>query len=368
MKVLMITNCDILSTNNIGVFNKLYGQAKAFVSQNCNLDFYYNKSYMLVKENINNYKKIFIRPKNSEDKYEIILNEIKRTKYNIIYIRYSVSDYYLLKFLYNVKLVSSDAKIILDFPTYPYDNELKNSSIKLSVDRKLRLELYKYVDLGICYNNVNKIFSIPVINIGNGVSVNKIKIKDKNINKINNDLRLIAVANISFWHGFDRIINELNKYYSSNPNYIVNLTIVGDGDELNNLVQLVKKNNLQKYVKFKGAQKGTNLDKLFNESDIAIGSLGMKRNNLKDGSTLKLREYCSRGIPFIYGYNDNDFNEKFKYALKVPNDESYIDIKSLINFYESIKNDEFIIENMREYAEQNLSWENKVKKILELIK
>ncbi|ENK1242703.1 glycosyltransferase [Clostridium botulinum] len=365
MKVAVVANCDILSEDNLGVFKKMYGQIQAFLYYGNEIDFFYNKSYMLIKEDINEKTNETIRPCNSEDRYCKLIKYIKEKEYNLIYMRYPMSDYYFLKFLYNIKLINKNIKIVIDFPTYPYENEIKDNVDFLSIDIYFRKLLYNYVDFGICYNNVSKIFNIPVYNIGNGIDISTIK-KKTHIEKINEkEINLIGVANLSFWHGYDRIINGIKNYYNNGGNYTINFYVVGIGNELANLINIVEKNALKEYVKFLGVKKGNELDEIFNLCDIGVGSLGMYRKGLIDGSELKNREYCSRGIPFIFAYNDKDFPKNFKYAMKVKNDNSNIDINSIIKFYEELKTDNDVIYNMRSYAEKNLTWKKKMGIVLE---
>lgn len=73
-------------------------------------------------------------------------------------------------------------------------------------------------------------------------------------------------------------------------------------------------------------------------------------------------EYCAREIPFVYAYNDLDFNN-FKYSLKIENDK-ISNIEKVIEFYDSIKNGNYI-EEMRKYAEENLTWNKKMKPVIE---
>ena len=52
--------------------------------------------------------------------------------------------------------------------------------------------------------------------------------------------------------------------------------------------------------------------------------------------------------------------------LKVPADESPVDIEQILRLYDRIKEKEFVKE-MREYAEKNLSWEVKLKPVIDEI-
>ncbi|WP_434290094.1 glycosyltransferase [Clostridium botulinum] len=365
MKVAVITNCNVLDRTNLGVFKKIYGQIKAFLSYGFDANFFYKKSYILVKEDINIRKVSYMRPNCTEEMYNYILKNIKDIKYDLIYIRYPMSDYFFLSFLRNIKLINNNIKVILDFPTYPYDKEIINDKRMLNIDIYFRKLLNEFVDMGICYNNVNYIYDIPVCNIGNGIDVKNIN-KKNNIRKITDkEINLIAVANISFWHGYDRLIKGLAEYYKKEHIYKIKFNIIGDGNEIRTLMDIVENENSNTYVKFLGVKKGKELDEIFNSCDIGVGSLGMYRKGLIDGSELKNREYCSRGLPFIFAYDDKDFQQNFKYCMKVNNDNSNIDINSIIEFYEDLKTDNNVIDNMRRYAEENLTWEKKMMSILE---
>ena len=101
---------------------------------------------------------------------------------------------------------------------------------------------------------------------------------------------------------------------------------------------------------------------------MAIGSLGFQRSRLEKGSTLKAREYCARGIPFLIAYDDPDFPESFPFVFRVPLDESPIDIDKVIQWYEnlSMKHPDFSAQ-MRKYAEENLSWDAKMRPVINRI-
>jgi len=245
------------------------------------------------------------------------------------------------------------------------ENYLKKK-LKLFVYKILEKKLFDYFHLIIEYAPEKKIldkYKNKIIMINNGLDLNSIKIKKAKNNK--KSINIISVANNSKWHGYDRIIKGLYEYYKNNPEKEVFYHCVGEGSELENLKILTKELNLEKYVIFHGTKTGEELDEIVNKSDIAIGSLGMHRIDLKYASTLKLREYCARGIPFIYAYNDFDFNN-FKYSMKIDSNEKPVNINEVIEFYNSIKNEHYI-EEMRQYAEDNLTWDAKMKPVIEKI-
>lgn len=156
------------------------------------------------------------------------------------------------------------------------------------------------------------------------------------------------------------------EYYKNNPKEIIKFHIVGDGDKevVNNLKKLVKENKLEDYVTFYGYKSGKKLDDIYNDSDIAIGSLGFFRTGDIMGSTLKVREYCARGIPFIIGYKDISLNKELKFYYEVSNDETLLDLNKILEWYENLN---VKSEEIRKFAIENLSWDKQIKIILENI-
>ena len=98
---------------------------------------------------------------------------------------------------------------------------------------------------------------------------------------------------------------------------------------------LVQENQLQENVIFHGPLFGDDLNIIFNNSQIGIGSLARHRSDITHLRSLKNREYAARGIPFIYSEIDDDF-ENSPYIMKVTADESPIDISKVISFYNSV--------------------------------
>lgn len=266
--------------------------------------------------------------------FQCILSYIKENRIGYIYVRYIQFASFSINRLFK-KFRCRNIKILLEIPTYPYDSEFKGFKMGLLLiwEKMWRKVLAKYLDYIVTYTQLDTIWGKPTIKIKNGVDFSKIKVREKN-SPITNNVELIAVAGISFWHGFDRIIEGLYLYYQNRKDTInVHLNIVGKGDinVYNSLVNLVDKYKLTKHVDFCGNQFGEALDVLFETADIAIGCLGCHRKNVKEVSSLKNVEYAARGIPFIYSEINRDF-DNMVYIKKEPADDSPINIEELINW------------------------------------
>jgi len=80
-------------------------------------------------------------------------------------------------------------------------------------------------------------------------------------------------------------------------------------------------------------------------------------------SELKCREYCSRGIPYIIACDDSDFPDDFPYILRLPHDDSPIDMDQILPFVSSICQAHNHPQKMRLYAKDTLDWSVKMKKL-----
>jgi glycosyltransferase involved in cell wall biosynthesis len=152
------------------------------------------------------------------------------------------------------------------------------------------------------------------------------------------------------------MIKGLNNYYNGRFEKKVYIHFVGYIDESNRYKKMVEQYHLSEYIIFHGALFGEALTDIFNESDIAISSLGFHRSGIYLSSALKSREYLARGIPIVSSTRIDILPSEFKYCLYIPEDESPIDIKKIIEFYQNIltlQKKSVIISEIRQFAEKN---------------
>ena len=147
------------------------------------------------------------------------------------------------------------------------------------------------------------------------------------------------------------------------------LSIVGDGPAANGLRALTRDLDLEDAVRFHGMHSGVELDALFANSDLALGSLGMHRIDLHRSSSLKAREYCARGIPFVLASDDPDFAEGVPFVYRVAADESPIDVAAVVDFIDKLRerSPEYMME-MRRYAEKRLTWKAKLEPVVRYLR
>lgn len=200
--------------------------------------------------------------------------------------------------------------------------------------------------------------------VGNGFDVGTVTINNPIGGEFDRPvLRLTCVANVSVWHGLDRVIRGLERYGRDD----VYLNIVGEGPEINNLKALAHECGVAGLVRFHGFQKGEALDDILGRTDLGIANLGTFRKRLRYTSPLKSREYCARGIPFVYSGIDEDFVD-FPYALSIPGNAKPVNIDELWAFHARVNAVDGFRLAMAEYAGKNLTWDAKMAVVAGFIK
>ncbi len=359
--MLYVTYCDLSRANLMGIRKKVIAQISAF-EKNIERIFYTCYAGQMIYL-MDGEKLVEKEAAATRKDCNLILNHWI-DQYNItrVYIRYNLTDKYFLYFLKSLK--EKKVKTVLEIPTYPYDGELSNNYTKME-DAYYRKQLKEYVDRIATYTNDRDIWGISCINLKNGIDVENIPVSTRK--KEQKIINLIAVSSMAPWHGYERILEGMHQYYQGDGTYKIILRFVGEGKEENYYKSLTEKYNLQSFVIFCGKMLGKELDEKFELSDIAVGSLGMYKTGIFEGNPIKGAEYCARGIPFIYGYNDTRFAQNQEFAMQVSNDEQAVSMKVVIDFYERIVSKQGYQKIMRDYAVKCLTWEGIMKPVIDYL-
>lgn len=287
---------------------------------------------------------------------------------DFVFIRKNIFDGTYLKLLKAMKLANPNLKIIVEIPTYPYFQEWNRIIDKPLIWKEKRVirivASEKLVDYYLTLTDDFEIFGVPTIKFDNCIEVDEYAQK-KHFQK-SNETHLLGVALLASWHGFDRVIKGLSEYYSNSINSTkVYFHIVGEGPELPKLKNLVKQCKLEQFVLFEGKQHGNKLDVFFDNANIGVGSLGIYRKGLKSARSLKNREYCARGIPFIKAGGDAVF-DNYEYCLSFENNDTPIDIAKIVGWSNKLDFNN-AAHSMRDYAIHNFDWGRYIQDILKKI-
>ena len=263
---------------------------------------------------------------------------------------------------------------VTEIPTYPYDQEFDGYTLKqridLRIDQMFRYRLYQQMDGVVTFSDAEEIFGQRTIRISNGVDFDSIPLQVSSETSYD-PLHLIGVAEVHYWHGYDRLVAGLGEYYKNlkgkrdvyfhivggvHPAYMAGI------EQAPGFQPLLDQYGIADKVIFHGALFGQELDKVFNQCQFAIGSLARHRSGITVIKTLKNREYATRGIPFIYSEQDSDFDHQ-PYVLKAPADESPISIQSILDFM-----DQFSMKpaDIRQTVE-HLTWKIQMQKVVDCI-
>lgn len=357
-----------------GISKKIHYQVKAF--RECGLDV---RTCWL--DDTDNHKRRMIDDRAIADYGSGIKGKIlKRTEFDSIvrYVEKEQIEFIYVRYVHNAspftirlmrRLKKTGARIVMEIPTYPYDQEYKGLPMGyqriLLMDKCFRQRLARYVDKIVTFSDYDTIWQRPTIRISNGIDFDAIPLKGKK-NDTSHSMQLIAVATMHPWHGFDRAIAGMAEYYRKHTDendYKVYLDIVGFGvpELVDSYKAEVARHQLESYVIFHSALYGKELDEVFERADMGIGSLARHRSGIDKIKTLKNREYAARGIPFVYSETDDDFEHQ-PYILKAaPNDEP-IDIEEIVRFYRSLHVEPLRI---RQSIEQTLSWKSQMQIVVD---
>lgn len=282
MNVLFIST--VRSDFYIGVYKKIKYQVLGFKQNNSSVDLVYckDKNYYLNDEIIGGF---WISSLRALSLFRLLI-KFNLKKYDVLYVRYiypSILTYLLIK----LAIVRGfKGKVLVEIPSYPYEGEYSGSvlsKIVLRVDKYFARFLKKVVNKIVTYSEDSDIFEIPCVNIFNGIP--EIESSEFSKKRAEKDIVITSVANYSFWHGVDRILNSMNEYRIEN----LKLNIVGFGVEINRLKEIVNNSSyLSNCVSFLGAKYDKELHEIYKNTDIALGCLGNHRKGIHTIQALKI--------------------------------------------------------------------------------
>lgn len=375
MKVLYISVADSYN-NSSGIQKKINHQIKAlhklkvdidaFVVTKTNHNLPLNNTdidtnyvrYMPI--NMKTYPKLLNRNNPIAFKYYIEkkcyqkMNEIVQYYENLdlIYLRNLRGSPYLLQF---AKKYSD--KIIIEHQS-KYLDEFKKSGklLRYLLELLYKPFIYKYIRGCVCVTKEIEDYHSKWFNrmhiftkvITNCFEVASVKIR-KTPHYDNLNIRILFVGDIKYWHGVDRVINGLHHYSGDKT---IKLYIIGDGEYKQTLINIVDDLRMADYVFFIDPKNSVDLDFYFDTCHVAIGSLAAHRKNMYQTSALKIREYLSRGMPFLVSDIDEDLENKEiePFYLKVSPDDNPIKINEVIKFVEEVNIIEDHPNRIRSYA------------------
>ena len=357
--------------DNSGVSKKISGQIKGLREHGVQVSYILRRDdgYWLADEN-----GAVARLSNSAESYSYkIKNQISRSLAEH-YRRRELPD---LLFIRGTRLFGgcgeliramkkNGKKVVVEIPTVLrlIDQHEPRAFVTQVIDDLFLWVLARYIDAYVIESRETKLYGVRTIRIQNGIDAESVKMLAPVTHE---GVHMLAVALMAPWHGYERIIEGLREYYAKaeQPRKVY-LDLVGQGEETQRYKTLAEEYGLMEYVLFHGVKRGEELDAIYDRCDLGLGSFGMYKINLRSGNTLKLKEYCAKGMPFVYACYEEAFGKEPRFCLLVENDGTSVDIANVLAFYDGIRDDlDSVRTEMRKYAEQNLSWRKEMQHVLE---
>lgn len=328
-------------SDHSGITKKIRGQVKGLEENNHSVDLAYyemyeddSKGWVVAGQKVASLGKGVLGKLRKRIDFGDFQRYIIAQAYDLIYIRsYHNANPFTIDFVRGLR--KNKSKVVIEIPTYPYDEEYQSLSVmpELYMDKLFRKELMRQVDAVVTFSNDSEIFGQRAIQISNGIDFDHVPLR--HVSTVERKaIHLLGVAEIHYWHGFDRMVKGLGEYLLAHPTEDIFFHIVGEysgSREREEIEREIAKYGLQKRVILHGALFGDQLNQIFDDCDFAIGSLGRHRTGIAQMRSLKNREYAARGIPFAYAESDPDFDHQ-PYIVKYAPDETLIDVGEIINY------------------------------------
>lgn len=264
----------------------------------------------------------------------------------------------------------SGAKFLFEYPTYPAETE-KSMGLLRKIYSLLADRLRKTVDsladgfVLIGEDAGGSYHGKPAVNISNGIDLDVIPPRNRKPDP--DAVHILALASMSYWHGYDRLIRSLAQYRGSQK-VMIHMVGGNDGGCIPEWKALTEELGLTDKVIFHGTKSGDALSEMFDLCDVGINSLGMYRKGFSVTSELKTREYAARGLPFVCSVDDPALEHAdVPMWLRVKNDDSIPNMEEIVSFALRMREDAQAVEKLREYAKQHLTWESQYQMVFKVM-
>lgn len=363
-KGLYVARLDLGAPNHSGVANKINAQKRAFDRHgfSCEVLSFHSGEIRLDDTVIQNKYTGPLAKKVFEYDFYIKFLDLARSA-SWVYLRYQRASPILNWCLQRLKASRPEVPIFVEFPTWPQDQLDKGlrGRVLSFLDIINRRKMSSFIDSAITFTKHKSILGVNTIRIQNGIEIQEYT---PHVPPSGDIIRILGLANLSYWHGYDRIIEGLYRQKLQGGRG-VHFEIAGVGAELQRLEALVHDRALQDVVFFHGHVQGEALRDLIGQCHFGVGAIGMHRIGVKYSSAIKLREYCARGLPFMFDHEDADFPPDFPYALRVSATDDPINISDVVGFLNRLAAERpRYTEEMAIYAETNLTWIKKLEPVV----
>lgn len=351
--ILLLTH--VKKDDTSGVWKKVLAQRAAFKRMGFSTDLVYESDNSLIIESNKGCVKYSLKHRYL---FFYVLSIHLTNSYDFVYLRKPHGGLYPLftsLVINKIKEINSSCVIFMEIPTYPYNKEqVGMKGIISDFSYRVSLFFYKKHLKEILYigEGPDEIYGVTAKKINNGVDLENV-ICHSLEKKENNTFVFAGVANLMYWHGYDRLISSISNYEGMHE---IVFYIVGESEpEYSRLKRLVSEKKLTEQVIFMGRLNNDEINSLLLQANVCVDALGRHRSGNNVNSSIKSKEYTAMGLPFIKSHIDDSFNENDFFVYQVAADDKDIEIDDIIKWYQYLPNDFPVLE--RQVAESRFSWE-----------
>ena len=253
---------------------------------------------------------------------------------DFLYIRQVYHDRSFVRYLRAIRRANPPIRIIYEVPTYPYLTETRPSPASLPFDLKERRNAPAAA--GLCdrivtFYGQEALWGVPCIRLVNGFDFEQISLPHREPGET---VHILSVAANAFWHGYDRFLEGLGRYYHDGGTENIHYHLVGD--ILPEYTALVAQYGLQGHVTLHGRLYGGELDELYRQCTLGIDVLGGHRKDYPVSSSLKSREYAAWGLPLVTASPVDYMDADCPWQLVVPYDDTPVDIRAVLSYHHEL--------------------------------
>ncbi len=289
----------------------------------------------------------------------IVNSLIDEMKPDYIYMRYPLANEHTVSF------VKKHKNLIVEFQTKQFEEFEKSSPKLLNLEKQYCKEFLSNIDtisavtkeIADYEKNISG-KNIPTFIFTNGVDVSSRPENDV----LQEDIIHIAYVSMyaQYWQGIDRILYGISNSNAKN----IKLHFIGNvTDDVRSMINQLGLNNI---VELHGVMDEKGIDSILQKCSVGIGAMAVHRKGLKEAAAIKLRDYCSRGIPFVYSGDDSDFSTNLPFVHQYPLNDEPLDFSHIIKLAKEHNNSESR-KKIRDYALSHLDWNVKAEKIMSFL-
>lgn len=253
---------------------------------------------------------------------------------DFLYIRQVYHDAAFVRYLRRIRRANPGMKILYEVPTYPYlaESKVSLSSLPFALkERRNAPRAAKYCDRIVTFYGQDAIWDKPCIQLLNGYDFSQVTLPERTLG---DTVHVLSVAANAFWHGYDRFLEGLHRYYENGGTENVHYHLVGD--VLPEYERMVEQYGLQDHVTLYGRLYGEKLETLYRLCSIGIDILGGHRKDYPVSSTLKSREYGAWGLPLITSSPVDFMEPDCPWQHLIPYDDSPVDIAAVLDYHHEL--------------------------------